>query len=112
MNRYLPILCLSLLVSSCSALTSSNQCKIPVEHRKKAIANINLGLREYSNSVVRYEAGAYFRETGNLNKDGNGCWSYIAPKAVEPGTIIHHGEGGIYVNPQTLEVGPVFWLRH
>lgn len=112
MNKFLPLLCLSLVFASCSTQTGANQCEIPVEHREEAIANMNLALQEYSNREVLYEVGTYFRETGNLNRDSEGCWSFIAPKGVEPGTVIHHGEGGIYVNPQTLEAGPVFWLRH
>lgn len=102
----------SLFLAGCVSVSKEDYCKVPPDRLQEVIEKVEALIKENTDEHVTYEAPEMFLQEGKLINGEKGCYVYLMPKSLRKGWHVLDGDGGIYVNPQTLEVGPVFWYRY
>lgn len=111
MSRLL-IIALSFLVVGCAQKKTLEYCYVPMEKRDAIVGLINEYLRGLATEHIRYEASSLLTNGGRLFKGRDGCYTSIHPEPVNPDYGIYDGGGGLYIDPETLKVGPHFWYEY
>jgi hypothetical protein len=103
---------ITLLLTGCVTTDETDFCQIPSEQKYQTIESVDAFISTITDESVTYEMSPYLLNEGKLSKSKKGCWTYLLPKSLKPGGSVLDGDGGVYVNPITLEVGPVFWFKY
>lgn len=98
-------------------------CQLNDAQKAIVIERLYEVIERESSENVTYELSQKFLESGKLldiklrhNPELEGyageCWASLMPKSKRPGYSVLDGDGGVYINMETLEPGAVFWFTY
>lgn len=122
----LALVALSVSLTSCSSgygTTESTICQLTSTQKQIVIENLNEVIDTESTETVTYELSPGFLESGKLmnirlshdpepTQGISECWASLMPRSRVPGISILDGDGGVYIDMQTLEPGYIFWFSY
>lgn len=106
------VMAIAAILGGCSFTKDPDFCQIPAEDKDGVIKKVDAFIATITDDNVTYEMSPYLLKEGRLSMNEKGCWTYLLPKSTKPGWGVLDGDGGVYVNLETMEVGPVFWFRY
>ena len=108
------------LLAGCTNLETSDFCQIDPERKNEALEKIDAFIQSISTKNVTYTISPLLVQEGKLIRGQRGCYARLFPRSAQPRQrilililiLILDGDGGVYVDLETLKVGPVFWYRY
>lgn len=103
---------IAVIICGCTFTDTQEFCLVPPDKKAETIEKVSAFIKTVSGENVTYQISPLLLEEGKLSKGTAGCWTYLLPQPARPGLGVLDGDGGLYVNLETMEVGPVFWFRY
>jgi hypothetical protein len=102
---------LAIVVAACS--TTKPSCTLSESQKVQVQRSLTAKIAELTDESVTYDSGQALASGNRLHqlKDGR-CYAYLFPVAKKAGYSILDGDGGVYIDPISLELGEVFWFRY
>ncbi len=108
---YSGLLISTVCLAGCAGARST--CALSDERSAIVLRSISDKITEIENDSIGFDIKMALRANGSLMQLQNGeCYAYLFPVSKIEGQSILDGDGGIYVDPITLELGEVFWFSY
>jgi hypothetical protein len=101
---------LAVILSGC--VTTRSSCTVPNERKGELLKRVAMRIAELTDESFTYSIDQALTPEKNLYRLRNGrCYAYLFPMS-RKGEDFLDGDGGMYVDLNTLAVGEAFWFSY